>query len=516
VTRPWTMPRRATACVFALGALAAPARGLAADAPPLTATARAGPARQAVTTHRGDVNGSEADGTTPLHRAVHAGDATLVRALLGSGAKPNVANRYGVTPLSLAATAGDAATLGVLFASGADLRHADASLRDGQTALMLAARAGRADAVSLLLSRGGDANAVERRTGTSALMWAALDDRAEAVKALVRGGALVNARSKVTAYPHTPPGVIGDALEEGYSYVGQTVLPRGGWTALMYAARQGAGAAVAALGDAGADLDVTDPNGTTALGFAVINGHAGVTTLLLDRGANPNVADRTGMTPLYAAVDLHTMAFGFGRPNPSPATVSASVEMAKMLLARGADPNARLSGRILKRVYNAGDGRLGKGATPYMRAARSGDVPLMRLLLEHGADPSLRQENGNTPLLLSSGLGFRGAIGGTEQMALEAIRFSLEHGADINEVNAAGDTAVHIAATTNFAESGTAAGSLAIVRFLADRGAKLDVHNKQGRTALESVTRSREHSEAIAAFLRDATKMPQVAGNAPN
>jgi ankyrin repeat protein len=381
---------------------------------------------------------------------------------------------------------------------------------------MLAARAGRAEAVSLLLSRGADANAAERRTGTTALMWAALDNQADAVKALVRGGAGVNARSKVTAYPHTPPGVIGDALEEGYSYVGQTVLPRGGWTALMYAARQGASAAVAALADAKEDLDVVDPNGTTALGLAVINGHAGVAMLLLDRGANPNIADRTGMTPLYAAVDLHTMAFGFGRPNPSPAVVAASVEMATMLLAKGSDPNARLSGRVLKRVYNAGDGKLGKGATAYMRAARAGDVPLMRLLIDRGADPSLTQENGNTPLLLAAGLGFRGAIGGTEQMALEAIRFSLEHGAGINETNAAGDTAVHIAATTNFAESGTAAGSLAIVRFLAERGATLDVRNKQGRTALESVTRSREHSEAIAAFLRAATKTPQVADTAPN
>jgi uncharacterized protein len=453
---------------------------------------------------RAGVNATDADGTTPLHRAAHAGDADTARALLAQGARPNAANRYGITPLSIAAKAGDAAMLRLLLGRGADVRMADAALRDGQTTLMLAARAGVADAVELLLARGANPNAAESRTGTTALMWAALDDRADAVRALVGGGADVNARSKVTAYPHTPPGVIGDALEEGYSYVGQTVLPRGGWTALMYAARQGASQAIAALADGRADLNLVDPDGSTALALATINGHAAVVSQLLERGANPNLADRTGMTPLYAAVDLHTLQFGFGRPDPPPQVVAGSVEMVKALLAHGADPNPRLTGRTLKRVYTAGDGRLGKGATPYLRAARAGDVMLMKILLAAGADASLRPENGNTALLLAAGLGYRGAIGGTEDMALEAIAFSLEQGADINAVNAAGDTAVHIAATTNFEESGTAAGSLRIVRFLAERGAKMEVRNKQGRTPLESVERAREHSAEIAALLRAA------------
>ena len=82
----------------------------------------------------------------------------------------------------------------------------------------------------------------------------------------------------------------------------------------------------------------------------------------------------------------------------------------------------------------------------------------MKILLAAGADPRLTQENGNSPLLLAAGLGYRGPIGGTEAMALDAIAFSLEQGADINAVNAAGDTAVHVAATTNFNESGTAGG----------------------------------------------------------
>jgi uncharacterized protein len=485
----------------------------AGDVAPLVAAVKTGgpQAVAAVARYRVEVNSAEADGTTPLHWAVREGDARVVRALLQAGARADVANRYGMTPISLAARTGDAGILALLFESGATLRAADAALRDGQTALMLAARAGRADAVETLLRHGADPQAAERRTGTRALMWAALEDRAEAIRALVRGGADVNARAALTAFPHTPPGVIGDALEDGVSYVGQTVLPKGGWTALMYAARQGAAQAVAALADGGAELDAVDPDGATALALAVINGHADVTRLLLARGANPNIADRTGMTPLYAAVDLHTMQLGFGRPDPPPSTIAGSVEMVEALLAKGANPNARLTGRILKRVYTAGDGKLGKGATPYMRAARAGDVRLMQILLAAGADSSLAQDNGNSPLLLSAGLGYRGPIGGTEATALEAIAFSLQHGADINAVNAAGDTAVHVAATTNFNESGTAAGSLAIVKFLVERGARLDVRNKQNRTALESVLRGKEHGAEIVAFLRERSPAPAPA-----
>src|SRR5262249_27210209 len=159
-------------------------------------------------------------------------------------------------------------------------------------------------------------------------------------------------------------------LEEGASYVGQTVLPKGGWTAIMYAARQGALSAVQRLADLGADLDVTDPDGSSALMFAIINGHYDVAEALAAAGADVNLPDRAGMTPLYAAVDMHTLATTFGRPDLTAPVVASTVGAIKMLLDYGADPNARLTSKILKRVYNPGDPRLGEGATPFMRAAR--------------------------------------------------------------------------------------------------------------------------------------------------
>ena len=282
--------------------------------------------------------------------------------LLRAGASANAANRYGVTPLSLAARNGDAGLIRRLLAAGATVKAADAALPERQTLLMLAAPTGDVASVTALLAAGSDPNARESRTGTTALVWAAAGNRGDAVRALVAGGADPNVLSTVTAYPHTQSGVLLTGLEEGVTYVGQTVLPKGGWSAVMYAAREGASDAVRALAESGANLDLSDPEGTTALVIGVINGHYDVGSTLLEKGANPNIADIKGMTPLYAAVDMHTIADTFGRPYPPRDVIEGSVGIAARLLEAGANPNARLKAPILKRVYDAGDGRLGEGA----------------------------------------------------------------------------------------------------------------------------------------------------------
>ena len=138
-------------------------------------------------------------------------------------------------------------------------------------------------------------------------MWAAIDDRADAVRALAEAGADLNVVSKVTAYPHTPPGVAVTGLEEGVSYVGQTVLPKGGWTAAMFAAREGAVGAVRCARRRGCE---SGPRRSRRHLGAHHRHHQrplrrGIA--LLEKGADPNLADIKGMTPLYAAVDMHTV-----------------------------------------------------------------------------------------------------------------------------------------------------------------------------------------------------------------
>jgi ankyrin repeat protein len=367
---------------------------------------------------------------------------------------------------------------------------------------MHAARVGDAESLRLLVRAGADLDARESRTGTTALMWAATSDRAGAVRLLAEAGADLNILSKVTAYPHTQNGVLLTGKEDGVSYVGQTVLPRGGWSAAMFAAREGAVQAARALGEAGANLDLADPEGTTALIVAVINGHYDVMAALLEKGANPNVADIKGMTPLYAAVDMHTIATTFGRPDPPHTVIDGAVEAVRLLLASGADPDARLKAPVIKRVYNAGDGRLGEGATPFMRAARRADLTLMRLLAGKGADPSLAQKSGVTPLMLIAGAAPGAAAADddgrrvTEGDVIAALEFAIGLGLDVNAAAANGDTVMHTAATTN-------QGNPAIIRFLFARGGRLDVKNKAGRTPLDAVLRARERSEATVAVLRE-------------
>jgi ankyrin repeat protein len=441
---------------------------------------------------------------TALHQAVVSGDRAAVQRLIRSGADVNAANRYGVTPLLLAAQRGHGDLIEALVKAGATLTIAEAKLPEGQTLLMHAARTGNVASLKALIAVGSSLNARETRTGTTAAIWAAAGNRAQAIRVLAEAGADLNVLSKVTSYPHTQNGVLLSGLEEGYSYVGQTVLPRGGWSAVMYAAREGAVDAARALAESGAQLDLTDPEGTTALIIAIINGHYDVAAMLIEKGANPNIADIKGMTPLYAAVDMHTIGDTFGRPYPPRGVIDGSLDAARTLIAGGANVNARLTAPILKRVYDAGDNRLGEGATPFMRAARKCDVAMMRTLLEAKADVTLAQKSGNTPVMLCAGAVSAGNSEDTpervsEDEALSAIRLALDAGVDVNAQNATGDAALHTAVTTG-------GGQPALIRLLVERGARLDVKNKADRTPLEAAVRARQPNEKVVALLKELAR----------
>jgi ankyrin repeat protein len=270
---------------------------------------------------------------------------------------------------------------------------------------------------------------------------------------------------------------------------------------LMYAARQNASSALRALAESGASLNATDPDNTTALLVAIINAHYDAAAVLLDLGADPNIGDVAGMTPLYAAVDMSTFPDTPGRPTPKPSGTLDAVDVVKSLLVHGANPNATLNAPILVRVHDRGDGTLGAGATPLMRAAKKGDVEIMRVLLAHGADPKMRTKAGTEALMFAAGLGGAGRFTAfedkqaTEADFIDAARLCLERGADVNAVNETGQTALHLAVTVR---------SEAFITFLIERGARVDVKDKQGRTPIDVASGAGARGRGAAAPVRDS------------
>jgi ankyrin repeat protein len=414
---------------------------------------------------RVDVNAAQADGTTALHWAVHWNDAAAVTLLLRAGANPAVKNRFGASPLSEAASSGNAEVVKALLDAGADAKAL--STTDGETVLMTAARAGNVEAVRLLLDRGADVNATERYKGQTALMWAAAERHTGVVKLLLERGADWRVRSFDR---ETKPPKLSAASSI-------SPIPRGGFTALLFSAREGDIDTARAMLDAGVDIDYGDVDNATALVVGIMNKQYSFAKFLIDRGADVNVVDAGGRTALYAIVDIRNEDWST-LPNRSSDDPLPTLEIVTALLARGAKVDVPLNRPLPGRSgMDSGDTTLGAGTTPLMRAARAGDSAIMRLLLEKGADPKLTTKDGNTALMLAAGIGYRDKnTRGTEAGALEALKVSMAAGLDIHQANVRGETALHGAALR---------GADTVVQFLIDQGAEIDAVSKQGFTPLD-------------------------------
>ncbi|MEN9704825.1 MAG: hypothetical protein RLZZ393_704 [Pseudomonadota bacterium] len=423
----------------------------------------------------------EADGTTALHRAVYGGDVDEARRLIAAGADVRAANRFGVTPMQLASVVADPAMIRELLKAGAD---ADSPNAEGQTALMAVARTGNVESAQQLVKAGARVAARETWGGQTALMWAAAQGQAGMVRYLVSKGAHVDERATVRDWQRrvTAEGRPKDMF-------------RGGMTPLLFAAREGHLETARALLDAGADINLADPDGVTPLILALQNIHWDMARFLVERGADVNQWDWYGITPLYMAVDMNTLPIGKRVELPAMDR-STGFDVVQLLLARGANANAQLKLRPRHRQVpydRYTDPMIVWGTTPLLRAAKAGDLPVMKALLAHGALVNLANSQGVTPLMAAVGDGHihdptRGR-NRTEDEALECYALLKAAGADINartilgyadadlKIRTAGDrTALHAAASRGW--------NRVVKQLLAD-GAQVDVLDTDGLSAID-------------------------------
>ena len=484
---------------------------------------------------KADVNAPQADGATAIQWAVYRNNAAMVDQLIAAGANVKAANQDGVTPLRLAAINGSAAIIEKLLKAGADANERGPQ---GDTPLMFAARTGNGDAIKVLLEHKADPNVKEELRGTTALMWAVEQGQGAAVKLLIDHGASVsattnpdsrNSRLNIApsvqqrrnsaqgagglrrggrggpaaagapgARPAIPPEVAEVAKANGIDVAsltasdiaefasffgrGPQVKDGGGLTPLVFAAREDCLECAKMLLEAGADVNQQTNYGWTALLTATQNKHYHLAAYLLDHGANPNRANKGGWTPLYLATDNRNIESG---DYPVRKPDMDHFDFIKLLVTKGANVNARICGAASTDKECKGDTTETRtnftmqwlyedGATPFLRAAQSGDTELMKFLLAHGADPKIMTAHKDSALAVAAGIGWVEGVTfeWSPEQSVEAVKMCLDLGIDPNTADDQGRTALHGAAHK---------GRTEVIQILVDHGANLEAHDLGSR-----------------------------------
>jgi hypothetical protein len=132
------------------------------------------------------------------------------------------------------------------------------------------------------------------------------------------------------------------------------------------------------------------------------------------------------------------------------------------------------------KLDRGGDGVLGIGTTPLIRAARAGDVSVVRLLLDRGANAKATTRNGVSAVMTAASVNAKEedmtGRNKAEKDAIESITLLLARGADVNSAESQGHTALHGAAQWGMTE---------VVKFLHAQGANINAADRRGLTPLD-------------------------------
>jgi ankyrin repeat protein len=486
---------------------------------------------QTLIQQKADVNLAQADGATAIQWAAYRNDLDIADLLIAAGADVKQPNHDGATALRLASINGSAGMIQKLLKAGADVNEVSPN---GETPLMFASRNGNPDAVNVLLAQKADVNAKEKLRGTTPLMWAAEQSHPEAIKLLLAAGADYKAASNfdtkgnraylaptVRQRAESDQGAGGlrqgkqgkgfaggrgqakqakagdakgaeedlvaaaDAAAADFAFGRTRDTDGGGITPLVFATRQNCLECVKELLAAGADINQVTHYGWTALLTATQNRHYQVAAYLLDHGANPNLKNNGGWSPLYLATDNRDIESG---DYPVRKPDMDHLEFIKLLLAKNADVNVRVCGAQSTPTNCVGDSTETRtnftmqwlnedGATPFLRAAQSSDVELMKLLLAHGADPKIATQRNVTALAVASGIAWVEGVTfeWSREQNQETVKMLLDLGLDPNIHDEDGRTSLHGAAHK---------GRNEIVQMLVDHGGDLTAHDNGSRDTI--------------------------------
>jgi ankyrin repeat protein len=447
---------------------------------------------------------------TPLFMACTNGNAAIVETLLKAGAEAGSVNANGTTALMTAAASGSADAVKVLLDRGADVKARENV--HGQTALMFAAALNRREAIQVLMAHGAEADIatsvrrvervrfdqdgqiVEERApapvGAGQARPAAQAEEAADAQAAASAAKAANAAAKsdLDVLAHSlgfktvefrigkTRARAGDIAFRTPRRVGPEVV--GGMTALLYTAREGHMEGARALVESGADINQVNADKFSPLVMAIANGHLDLAKYLLDRGADPNLASISGITALYATVDVQWAPKAWF---PQPSTEQEKVgylDLMRALLDKRADVNAQVAEKPWFRSFTNDYTWVDPaGATPFWRAAQSSDTAAMRLLVEHGADPKMPTKSGETPLMAAAGIGWAANWSVNAPVPLvDAVKYCVELGNDVNATDNRGYTALHGAAYLGHDD---------MVNYLVSQGARVDVKSKAGDTVAD-------------------------------
>jgi len=458
------------------------------------------------------------EGATPLWLAAVNGDAAVIASLLEGGADANEKLPLGRSPLMLASRTGKVDAMKVLVDHGADVNAKETAR--GTTPLMWAADEAHAEAVKFLIDHGADIKARSNPAprGRGPALGKANDPRKQVaaqgaalaagqaldlgqIRAAAEGrgaGAAAGAggggrgggrggRGRGAANGDQPDGGVDFSNDDAAAAVGlfrRGAAPNDGGqlTPLVYAARANDLETVKVLLAAGADINQTTGYGWSPLLVATQNRYYKLGTYLLERGANPNLANKGGWTPLYLATDNRNIESG---DYPVRKGDMDHLEFIKVLLAKGADVNARVKDSTETRTVFTNQWLDENGATAFFRASQSGDVELMKLLLSKGADPKINTVLNVSALHVAAGIGWVEGITyeWSPEQTFQAVKMLIDLGLDVNLQADTGRTALHGAAHK---------GRNDVVQILVDHGAKLNVRdygntdNRGGKLAIHT------------------------------